>query len=720
MAITQTISALPTAGARGVDIRDVFVTKQEAFQNALTEANGFVAQVNTFATQVNTLQADVNAKQTATATSASNAAISETNASASETNAATSETNANTAANNAANSATSAATQAGISITKAGESSDSAAEALVSRNKANLWAEEDEDVEVETDTYSAKHWAMKAQEVVSSGIIDDTSPDLLRVYSSDKTQDLHDSQQSEIDGLASSKQDTLISGTSIKTINSTTLLGSGNITLDTSIINIPSITYPTTGAIDFNGAITCSAMSTSTNYSGTHDYTNWQLSYTSDFAIIQFESTVSNLTSWTPSTGLALQVCYVRVRQGSDGHRSNWSSTISFTTPNVYINTPTVTTTGTPSSVPASPTITTSAFSVYNGSDTHYSTDWQVIRVSDNSVVWSSMANTTDKLSITVPSGYLVVSTAYIFKARHNGSTYGSSSYGSVNGTTSATFAYDYYLAVGNNASPFITIYGRDSDTFTKLADPSVLPTGTGSGIAFSNDGVYMAVVHYISPFITIYKRSGDTFTKLANPSVLPPNSGMGVAFSSDGVYLAVASWASPFIIIYKRSGDTFTKLADPSVLPTGGGMGVAFSSDGVYLAVVHDISPFITIYKRSGDTFTKLANPSVLPPSTGSGVAFSNDGVYMAVVHYTSPYIAIYKRSGDTFTKLADPSVLPTGNSRGIAFSSDGVYLAVGNESSPYITIYKRSGDTFTKLADPSVLPTGNSRGIAFYPSAL
>jgi len=109
MPITQTISTLPAAGARGVDIRDVFVTKQEAFQTALTGATGFVTQINALATQANTLQTDVNAKQTAAATSETNAATSKTAAAASATAAATSATSA-------ATSATTATTQANLAI----------------------------------------------------------------------------------------------------------------------------------------------------------------------------------------------------------------------------------------------------------------------------------------------------------------------------------------------------------------------------------------------------------------------------------------------------------------------------------------------------------------------------------------------------------------------------------------------------------------------------
>ena len=271
------------------------------------------------------------------------------------------------------------------------------------------------------------------------------------------------------------------------------------------------------------------------------------------------------------------------------------------------------------------------------------------------------------------------------------------------------------YLAVAHATTPFITIYKRSGDTFTKLDNPATLPTGQGWGCAFSTDGVYLAVAHATTPWVTIYKRSGDTFTKLADPATLPTGQGTGCCFSSDGVYLAVAHDASPFVTIYKRSGDVFTKLANPAELPTGHAIDCAFSADGVYLAVEHDASPFVTIYKRSGDVFTKLANPAELPIGTGWGCTFSPDGVYLVVTHLDTPFVTIYKRSGDIFTKLANPAELPTGTALDCAFSTDGVYLAVAHVTTPFITIYKRSGDVFTKLGDPATLPTGEAYDCAF-----
>lgn len=83
--------------------------------------------------------------ETAAALSAANAATSETNAATSETNASTSETNA------------------GLSETAAALSETNA---LASENKAEEWAENPEDVEVEVGKYSALHWAAKSEEKV--------------------------------------------------------------------------------------------------------------------------------------------------------------------------------------------------------------------------------------------------------------------------------------------------------------------------------------------------------------------------------------------------------------------------------------------------------------------------------------------------------------------------------------------------------------------------
>ncbi|OGE83591.1 MAG: hypothetical protein A3B23_03050 [Candidatus Colwellbacteria bacterium RIFCSPLOWO2_01_FULL_48_10] len=288
-------------------------------------------------------------------------------------------------------------------------------------------------------------------------------------------------------------------------------------------------------------------------------------------------------------------------------------------------------------------------------------------------------------------------------------------SFGSILTFTTPANTFPSGMAVTSDSPPFITIYKRSGDTFTKLADPATLPTYAAYGVDFSTNDDYLAVAHSNEPYITIYKRSGDTFTKLADPAVLPGSDGYGVAFSSNATYLAVGHYSSPYITIYKRSGDTFTKLANPATPLSSRVRAVAFSSNATYLALASDSPPYLTIYERSGDTFTKLADPAVLPPNNGYGVAFSSDDTYLSVGHSVSPFITIYTHSGNTFTKLADPTILPLSTVRGTVFSSNVTYLALANHSSPFITIYKRSEDTFTKLADPAVLPPNNATAVDF-----
>lgn len=142
------------------------------------------------------------------------------------------------------------------------------------------------------------------------------------------------------------------------------------------------------------------------------------------------------------SPDLEMATAYIwRCKDIATTGESAWMQANSFTTGNVSIVAPTVTVTGAPTSVPETPTITATAFTTIPAEqDTHFSTDWEVRKASDNSLVWSSYNNTVNKTSITVPAGVLLVSTEYIFKVRYNGNAFGSSVYGSTTGTTVATF----------------------------------------------------------------------------------------------------------------------------------------------------------------------------------------------------------------------------------------------------------------------------------------
>lgn len=334
--------------------------------------------------------------------------------------------------------------------------------------------------------------------------------------------------------------------------------------------------------------------------------------------------------------------------------------------------------------------------------------DW--IRLSDN-------VQTIDETPTTISTITLSENTTYCLRAKIVGR----------NTTTpneNTSFVLSQALAYRDSANSSAVLLGAPviyqwSTTPTTLSNPSELPP-SGASVNWSPDGKYVAIGHNTSPFITIYERDGDTFTKLANPSSLPPNRPDGLAFSSvTGRFLALANISSPYIVIYERNGNTFTKLDDPGTLPAGPTASVTWSPNEKYLAITHQTSPFVTIYERNGTTFTKLADPSSLPANTGRGLAWSPDGELLVVSHNDSPYVTIYEQDGATFTKLADPSSLPAGNgsNAGVDWTPQGDFLSIAHATSPFVTVYKRDGTTFTKLTDPGDLPSVISTSTSWSP---
>ena len=258
--------------------------------------------------------------------------------------------------------------------------------------------------------------------------------DVGRVYIGTGTENIQIAKRVDIANYAYSKAevDSLVvegivddAAISLTTAWSSAKVNSELANLDISPLLKPVITNPVNGAIDFIGNITAT-YSTSESYAGAQDWVRWEASTDSNFTTLvdSYEGS-SNLTSWVPMVGLALTDIYVRTRQGSDGHRSKYSDSIKFTTPDIYVTTPVLTVEGSPSSVTLTPVLSGSAFNVFNGSDTHISSDWRILKASDNSTVWESLNDTVNLLSI-VPS-QLHINTDLIFMVRYNGAVYGPS-----------------------------------------------------------------------------------------------------------------------------------------------------------------------------------------------------------------------------------------------------------------------------------------------------
>lgn len=199
----------------------------------------------------------------------------------------------------------------------------------------------------------------------------------------------------------------------------------------------PSITYPIEGqtAVELTPTLQGSAFTTIPVGQDTHQSSQWQVATDAGFTDIKFDSgvdTVNKTGVAIPPAALNISTTYyARVRYtGAIIGVSAWSVVRTFVTTNKYIVTPTVAATNGPDQVDETPTISTSAFTVFGGTDTHTSTDWQIVKVSDSSVVWQSLGNTTNKLSVVVPANLLLESTSYKARARHSGAILGSSAWG--------------------------------------------------------------------------------------------------------------------------------------------------------------------------------------------------------------------------------------------------------------------------------------------------
>jgi len=96
------------------------------------------------------------------------------------------------------------------------------------------------------------------------------------------------------------------------------------------------------------------------------------------------------------------------------------------------------------------PTLTTSEFAIFGGgSDTHASTDWEVIRTSDSTTVFSSTGDTTNLTSIDVTPA-LDNGEEYLFRVRHNGTNLGASKYKEIKGVVGTTSSGGLFSTLGD------------------------------------------------------------------------------------------------------------------------------------------------------------------------------------------------------------------------------------------------------------------------------
>lgn len=220
-------------------------------------------------------------------------------------------------------------------------------------------------------------------------------------------------------------------------------------TTKTQFVSIPTITSPTSGAVDFSGLIVATS-------DITPEETNWEVSTLNDFSFeVSSFIGAGNLANWDPEIDGSLYngvELFTRVRHKVGSFWSEWSNVVSFTTPLVGIDLPVISVEGAPSSIPSGPNLTGSNFNVTGGSDSHQSTDWE-LKDSAGGTVWSEMGSTGSLTSIKIPDDTLTHSETYTFRVRYNGVSYGSSEWGEV----------EYSTPTVTITTPVLTVSGAPS-----------------------------------------------------------------------------------------------------------------------------------------------------------------------------------------------------------------------------------------------------------------
>lgn len=216
--------------------------------------------------------------------------------------------------------------------------------------------------------------------------------------------------------------------------------------------------------------------------------------------------------------------------------------------------------------------------------------------------------------------------------------------------STSTTTGYYYYS------------YTEGETSFTRATAASVQPTGTPYSISAVNGTVVIG--HAISPYMTVYKNS---YTKVADPTTLPTGTVKAVAIrfndyvSTVDEYVIAVQQAGTNVCNFYTGAYTLSSLSKETFtlsLPTATTLNnIKFSSwntpIGSVVSCVSDKSPYYhsgyltdleNYGKGSPDKCTKETDISPMPAEC-NGIAISSDSRYAYIVSSISPYIYACKR---------------------------------------------------------------------------
>ena len=372
--------------------------------------------------------------------------------------------------------------------------------------------------------------------------------------------------------------------------------------------------------------------------------------------------------------------------------------------------------------------LTTTAFTVSSGFDTHQWTDWQIATdAAFTAIVTQSLSDTVNKTSWT--SGSLQPNTTYYARVRYKGNAYGYSNWSSVlNFTTKTSFAPSVNIA--------------------RLVDsPGVNGQLFGFSVALTDDGTRLVIgVRQASQpsynnvgGVYVYVKSGVSWIleQKIYPTPLTVNSffGQSVDINGSGERLVVGSFknsSTGSVYVFTRSGSVWSQESElqPSISNSSMRFGCSVSIDvgGNRIAVGASLGSSVGsitggavyIFLRSGTSWTQeakiIASDYAAGWNFGFDVSINDDGsrvivgsnsrIVRGIPNVGSAYI--FLRSGTSWAQEAilEPSSeddnLTAYMGASVDIDSSGTRVVVGsplyNESRGAITIFLRSGTSWTQ----------------------
>lgn len=411
------------------------------------------------------------------------------------------------------------------------------------------------------------------------------------------------------------------------------------------------------------------------------------------------------------------------------------TSTIVVVTPPT-VSTPTANQTG----VSRTPTFAVTGFGVSADTDTHRATTWKIISEDGTTLLWSSVEDTVNKTTVTIPAGYLNAETRYRLGATFFGTTYGSSSTTTVYFTTAANTVgelqrivypgYNGFLDAGTlNWYSHATAMSADGTYMVVGApygDQSQAATTPGPGCAF------------------VFIRSGSSWQLQATLTVdviktdgTNTRFGSAVAIDATGTRIAVGApeatelyGSEGHVQIFLRTGTTWareTKIVPPvnenSTVMEGYidfGQALSFNAAGDVLAIgaplgngmvspgaVMDDSGFVYMVRRAGVTWSiekRIRAPNFQGnDNLGHSVCLDAAGTQVVMTCKNRDYssytdvgsIFVYSYTGSDWTVVAElfpPDVVNVMNfgagsyigGSSIKISGDGNVIVAGARVSP------------------------------------